>query len=72
LGVVPRHSINVDPDLHHFDAIVPCGVVDPRYGVTSLADLGLTMSMADVDIALRQAFQEVFGAVQAPLPEATV
>jgi lipoyl(octanoyl) transferase len=65
-------SINVDPDLSHFGAIVPCGIVDPRYGVTSLADLGLTMSAADVDIALRQAFQQVFGAVQAPRPEATI
>ena len=49
-------SINVEPDLTHFDAIVPCGVVDPRYGVTSLADLGHPVTMADVDIALRQAF----------------
>jgi lipoyl(octanoyl) transferase len=55
-------SINVEPDLSHFDAIVPCGVVDPRYGVTSLADLGHPASMMDVDIALRQAFAEIFGA----------
>ena len=67
IGVRIRHwvsfhgiSINVEPELAHFDAIVPCGVVDPRYGVTSLADLGLTASMADVDIALRQAFEDVF------------
>ena len=53
-------------------SIVPCGVVDPRYGVTSLADLGHTLTMADVDIALRQAFEEVFGAVNPRLPEATV
>ncbi len=65
-------SINVEPDLTHFDAIVPCGVADPRYGVTSLVDLGHPVSMADVDIALRQSFQEVFGAVKARLPEATV
>jgi lipoyl(octanoyl) transferase len=65
-------SINVEPDLTHFDAIVPCGVVDPRYGVTSLVDLGHPVSMADVDIALRQAFQQVFGAVDAWQPEATV
>src|ERR1700730_11182574 len=64
-------SINVEPDLTHFDAIVPCGVADPRYGVTSLADLGHTAAMADVDIALRQAFQEVFGSAAARLPEAT-
>jgi len=62
-------SINVAPDLTHFDAIVPCGVVDPRYGVTSLADLGHPATMADVDIALRRAFEEVFGAVQTRLPE---
>jgi lipoyl(octanoyl) transferase len=62
-------SINVEPDLSHFDAIVPCGVVDPRYGVTSLTDLGHPASMMDVDIALRQAFAEVFGPITAPLPE---
>ncbi len=54
-------AINVEPDLSHFDAIIPCGVADPRYGVTSLADLGHPVSMTDVDIALRQAFFEVFG-----------
>ena len=64
-------SINVEPDLSHFDAIVPCGVADPRYGVTSLVDLGHPVSMADVDVALRQAFQQVFGAVEPWLPEAT-
>jgi lipoyl(octanoyl) transferase len=63
-------SINVDPDLTHFSAIVPCGVTDPRYGVTSLADLGLTATSADVDIALRQAFEEVFGSEHQRLPEA--
>jgi len=62
-------SINVEPDLSHFDAIVPCGVVDPRYGVTSLADLGHPASMMDVDIALRQSFAEVFGPITASLPE---
>ena len=63
-------SINVEPDLTHFSAIVPCGVADPRYGVTSLADLGLTATAADVDIALRQAFEEVFGSQHERLPEA--
>jgi lipoyl(octanoyl) transferase len=62
-------SINVEPDLSHFDAIVPCGVVDPRYGVTSLVDLGHPASMMDVDIALRQAFAKVFGPITAKLPE---
>ena len=65
-------SINVEPDLTHFDAIVPCGLADPRYGVTSLADLGHPASMTDVDIALREAFTEVFGPVQARLPQPTV
>jgi lipoyl(octanoyl) transferase len=65
-------SINVAPDLAHFDAIVPCGVVDPRYGVTSLADLGHPATMADVDIALRRAFEAVFGAVQTRLREPTI
>lgn len=53
-------AINVEPNLEHFQAIVPCGVTDPRYGITSLADLGLTATSADVDIALRQAFEDVF------------
>ncbi len=55
-------SINVEPDLTHFSGIVPCGVEDPRYGVTSLVDLGLPVTMADVDVALKQAFRDVFGA----------
>ena len=59
-------SINVEPDLSHFNAIVPCGVVDPRYGVTSLADLGHPVAMTDVDSALRQAFIEIFGAGRDP------
>src|ERR1051325_3403206 len=63
-------AINVEPDLSHFSAIVPCGVVDPRYGVTSLVDLGLPVTMEDVDVALRRAFEEVFGATSARLPEA--
>jgi lipoyl(octanoyl) transferase len=47
-------------------------VADPRYGVTSLVDLGHPVSMADVDIVLREAFQQVFGAVETRLPKATV
>ena len=58
-------AINVEPDLTHFSAIVPCGVVDPRYGVTSLVDLGHPVTMADVDVALKQAFAEVFGPAEA-------
>src|SRR2546430_1453593 len=63
-------AINVEPDLSHFSAIVPCGVADARYGVTSLVDLGHPVGLADVDIALRQAFEDVFGASKSPLPEA--
>src|SRR5580704_7502974 len=63
-------SINVDPDLTHFHAIVPCGVADPRYGVTSLVDLGHPVTTADVDIALRQTFEDVFGSTHQHLPEA--
>ncbi len=66
LGVRIRHwvtfhgiSLNVAPDLTHFSGIVPCGIRD--HGVTSLADLGLNLTMADVDVALRETFQEVFG-----------
>lgn len=62
-------AINVEPDLTHFQAIVPCGVTDPRYGVTSLVDLGLPVTLSDVDLALRQAFESVFGATRASLPE---
>jgi lipoyl(octanoyl) transferase len=57
-------SLNVDPDLTHFSGIVPCGVSDQRYGVTSLVDLGLPVSMADVDMALRGEFEELFGATR--------
>jgi len=53
-------SINVEPDLTHFDGIVPCGVTDPRYGVTSLVDLGLPVTMAHLDVALKRTFSDVF------------
>jgi lipoyl(octanoyl) transferase len=52
-------SINVEPDLSHFSGIVPCGISD--YGVTSLIDLGLPVTMADVDVALQETFASVFG-----------
>jgi lipoyl(octanoyl) transferase len=64
-------AINVEPDLSHFSGIVPCGVVDPRYGVTSLVDLGHIVSMEEVDIALKRAFEEIFGSTRARQPEAT-
>jgi lipoyl(octanoyl) transferase len=54
-------SLNVDPDLAHFAGIVPCGVSEPRYGVTSLVDLGVPVSMPEVDMALRAEFEAVFG-----------
>ncbi len=48
-------SINVDPDLEHFSGIVPCGIRE--HGVTSLVDLGLPVTMADVDVALKRTFE---------------
>jgi lipoyl(octanoyl) transferase len=55
-------AINVDPDLTHFSAIVPCGVSDPRYAITSLADLGRAVTMAAVDSVLHREFGILFGA----------
>ena len=57
-------SINVEPDLTHFSGIVPCGITE--HGVTSLVDLGLPVTMDDLDIALRQSFETVFN--EAPQP----
>jgi lipoyl(octanoyl) transferase len=54
-------ALNVAPDLTHFQGIVPCGIGEAHYGVTSLADLGRGASMADVDAALRAAFEARFG-----------
>ena len=54
-------AINVEPALDHFSGIVPCGV--RGHGVTSLVDLGLPGTMADLDVALRRNFPEFFGAV---------
>ncbi len=65
-------SINVEPDLAHFSGIVPCGVADPRHGVTSLVDLGLPVAMADVDIALKQAFEDIYGPTVAPVDKLAV
>ncbi|MGA8227689.1 MAG: lipoate-protein ligase B, partial [Xanthobacteraceae bacterium] len=55
-------ALNVDPDLSHFKGIVPCGVSDPRFGVTSLIDLGRPVTMPDVDRVLRREFEALFGA----------
>lgn len=52
-------SLNVEPDLGHFDGIVPCGVSDQ--GVTSLVDLGLPITMPEVDAVMRQQFERIFG-----------
>ena len=67
IGVRIRHwvsfhglSVNVAPDLSHYAGIVPCGIAE--HGVTSLADLGLPVAMADLDAALAATFDEVFGA----------
>jgi lipoyl(octanoyl) transferase len=52
-------SLNVEPDLSHFSGIVPCGVT--QHGVTSLVDLGIPVTMPEVDAAMRKAFEEIFG-----------
>jgi len=59
-------ALNVEPDLSHFSGIVPCGIQE--HGVTSLLDLGLTASMADVDYALRAAFEATFGETNLSAP----
>jgi lipoyl(octanoyl) transferase len=59
-------SLNVDPDLSHYGGIVPCGIAD--HGVTSLAALGLPVTLADADVALRRCFEQRFGPVIATTP----
>src|SRR5438132_1366237 len=54
-------SLNVEPDLSHFAGIVPCGIAAPSYGVTSLVELGLPVTLPEVDVALRAEFETVFG-----------
>lgn len=68
IGVRLRHwvsfhgvALNVEPDLSHFGGIVPCGVAAPEYGVTSLVDMGLPVTLDDADAALRASFHKVFG-----------
>jgi lipoyl(octanoyl) transferase len=68
IGIRLRHwvsfhgiSINVDPDLTHFGGIVPCGISESAFGVTSLAKLGQMVTMPELDMALKAAFVEVFG-----------
>jgi lipoyl(octanoyl) transferase len=55
-------ALNVEPDLSHFAGIVPCGIREA--GVTSLVDLGLPVTMEDVDTAFKSAFEETFGATR--------
>jgi lipoyl(octanoyl) transferase len=59
-------ALNVDCDLSHFSGIVPCGLADPRYGITSLADLGVKITKVEVDAVLRRKFAAVFGPVGWP------
>ena len=68
IGVRIRHwvtmhgvALNHEPNLEHFAGIVPCGVSGPEFGVTSLHDLGILISTAELDMAMRAAFAEVFG-----------
>jgi lipoyl(octanoyl) transferase len=68
IGIRVRHwvtlhgiAINISPDLSHFGGIVPCGVNETRFGVTSLADLGIRNSMQDTDKILRREFEALFG-----------
>ena len=51
-------AINLEPELEHFSGIVPCGIAE--HGVTSLWDLGVTPTMAELDMALMATFEEVF------------
>ena len=52
-------SLNINPNLEHYNAIIPCGISE--HGVTSMSDLGITIKMAEFDTVLRQTFQQVFG-----------
>jgi lipoyl(octanoyl) transferase len=62
---VTLHGIafNIDCDLSHYAGILPCGVREPRYGVTSLADLGLAVTAAEIDVLLRHEFEPLFGPI---------
>jgi lipoyl(octanoyl) transferase len=55
--------------LSHFEGVLACGIREARYGVTSLADLGLHVSLTDVDVVLRHVFADVFGPSELRLPE---
>lgn len=63
-------AFNVEPDLEHFSGITPCGISAPQFGVTSLVDLGLPVTMHDADAALRASFERVFGKTELSPPPA--
>lgn len=63
-------AFNVEPDLEHFSGITPCGISAPQFGVTSLVDLGLPVTMSDADAALRASFERVFGKTELTQPPA--
>jgi lipoyl(octanoyl) transferase len=63
-------AFNVEPELEHFSGITPCGISGPQYGVTSLVDLGLPVTMADADAALRASFEKVFATTETAPPPA--
>ncbi len=67
---VSYHGIafNVEPELEHFSGITPCGISGPQFGVTSLVDLGLPVTMSDADAALRASFHDVFGPTEDAAP----
>lgn len=56
-------SFNVEPDLAHFSGITPCGIAEPGLGITSMVDLGLPVTMGEVDAALQRSFIRIFGPV---------
>src|ERR1700731_4047975 len=57
-------ALNVAPDLTHFSGIVPCGISAAQFGVTSLRDLGLPTTLAEVDVALAHEFEPIFGKIE--------
>jgi lipoyl(octanoyl) transferase len=57
-------ALNVEPDLAHFSGILPCGVSAAHLGVTSLVDLGLPVTMNEVDAVLRREFEAIFGSTE--------
>ena len=63
-------AFNVEPDLEHFSGITPCGISAPQFGVTSLVDVGLPVTMSDADAALRASFERIFGATELSQPPA--